>query len=39
MFDRSLLEELSRCACQVLNLYFTQAVDFDDAKTGAAVAV
>jgi hypothetical protein len=39
MFDRRLLTKLSRCAWKVLNLYFTQAVPYDDAKPGAAVAV
>ncbi len=39
MFDRSLLAKLSRCAWKVLNLYLTQAVPYDDAKAGAAVAV
>jgi hypothetical protein len=39
MFDRSLLAKLSRCTWKVLNLYLTQAVPYDDAKAGAAVAV
>ena len=39
MFDRRLLAKLSRCAWKVLNLYLTQAVAYDDAKAGAAVAV
>ena len=39
MFDRRLLTKLSRCAWKVLNLYLTQAVPYDDAKSGAAVAV
>ena len=39
MFDRSLLTKLSRCAWKVLNLYLTQAVPYDDAKAGAAIAV
>ena len=39
MFDRRLLANLSRCAWKVLNLYLTQAVPYDDAKAGAAVAV
>jgi len=39
MFDRKLLTKLSRCAWKVLNLYLTQAVPYDDAKAGAAVAV
>ena len=39
MFDRSLLAKLSRCAWKILNLYLTQAVAYDDAKAGAAVAV
>jgi len=39
MFDRGLLTKLSRCAWKVLNLYLTQAVPYDDAKAGAAVAV
>jgi len=39
MFDRSLLTKLSRCAWKVLNLYLTQAVPYDDANAGAAVAV
>ena len=30
---------LSRCAWKVLNLYLTQAVAYDDAKPGAAIAV
>jgi hypothetical protein len=38
MFDRSLLTKLSRCAWKVLNLCLTQAVAYDDAKAGAAVA-
>jgi ribosomal protein S27E len=39
MFDRSLLTKLSRCAWKVLNLCLTQAVPYDDAKAGTAVAV
>lgn len=39
MFDRCLLTKLSRCAWKVLNLYLTQAVAYDDAKAGAAIAV
>jgi len=39
MFDRKLLTKLSRCAWKVLNLYLTQAIAYDDAKAGAAVAV
>ena len=39
MFDHSLLAKLSRCAWRVLDLYFTQAVPYDNAKAGAAVAV
>ncbi|CAB1060778.1 hypothetical protein D1BOALGB6SA_5545 [Olavius sp. associated proteobacterium Delta 1] len=39
MFDRSLLAKLSRCAWKVLKPYLTQAVAYDDAKAGAAVAV
>jgi hypothetical protein len=39
MFDRKLLTKLSRCAWKVLNLYLTQAIPYDDAKAGAAVAV
>jgi len=39
IFDRKLLTKLSRCAWKVLNLYLTQAVPYDDAKPGAAVAV
>ena len=39
MFDRRLLAKLSRCAWKVLNLYLTQAVPYDDAKAGAAIAV
>jgi hypothetical protein len=39
MFDRKLLTKLSRCAWKVLNLYLTHAIDNDDAKAGAAVAV
>ena len=39
MFDRKLLAKLSRCAWKVLNLYLTQAIPYDDAKAGAAVAV
>jgi hypothetical protein len=38
-FDRSLLTKLSRCAWKILNLYLTQAVPYDDAKAGAAIAV
>ena len=39
MMDRSLLANLSQCAWKVLNLYLTQAIAYDDAKAGAAVAV
>ena len=39
MFDRSLLAKLSRCECKVLNLYLTQALNYDDAIAGAAAAV
>ncbi len=39
MMDRKLLAKLSQCAWKVLNLYLTQAVPYDDAKVGAAVAV
>jgi hypothetical protein len=39
MFDRKLLTKLSRCAWKVLNLYLTQAVPYEDAKPGAAIAV
>ncbi len=50
MFDRSLLRKLSvgahglrlvdlRLGEKVLNLYLTQAVPYDDAKAGVAVAV
>ncbi len=39
MFDRRLLTKLSRCVWKVLNLYLTQAVPYDGAKPGAAVAV
>jgi len=39
LFDRKLLTKLSRCAWKVLNLYLTQAVPYDDAKAGAAIAV
>jgi hypothetical protein len=39
MMDRKLLAKLSQCAWKVLNLYLTQAVAYDDAKAGAAVAV
>ena len=39
MFDRKLLTKLSRCAWKVLNLYLTQAIPYDDAKAGAAIAV
>ncbi len=39
MFDRKLLTKLSRCAWKVLSLYLTQAIPYDDAKAGAAVAV
>jgi hypothetical protein len=39
MMDRKLLTKLSQCAWKVLNLYLTQAVAYDDAKAGAAVAV
>jgi len=39
MFDRKLLTKLSRCAWKVLNLYLTQAIPYDDAIAGAAIAV
>jgi hypothetical protein len=39
MFDRKLLTKLSRCAWKVLNLYLMQAVPYEDAKAGAAIAV
>jgi hypothetical protein len=39
LFDRKLFTKLSRCAWKVLNLYLTQAVPYDDAKPGAAIAV
>ncbi len=39
MMDRKLLAKLSQCAWKVLNLYLTQAVPYDDAKVGAAIAV
>ncbi len=39
MMDRKLLAKLSQCAWRVLNLYLMQAVAYDDAKAGAAVAV
>ena len=39
MFDRKLLTKLSRCAWKVLNMCLTQAIAYDDAKAGAAVAV
>jgi hypothetical protein len=39
MFDRRLLTKLSRCAWKVLSLYLTQAVPYDDAKSGAVIAV
>ena len=39
MFDRKLLTKLSRCAWKVLSWYLTQAIPYDDAKAGAAVAV
>jgi len=39
LFDRKLLTKLSRCAWKVLNLYLTQAIAYDDAKAGAAIAV
>jgi hypothetical protein len=39
MFDHKLLTKLSRCAWKVLNMYLTQAIAYDDAKAGAAVAV
>ena len=39
MMDRKLLAKLSQCAWKVLNIYLTQAVAYDDAKVGAAVAV
>ena len=38
MFNRGHLAKLSRCAWKVLNLYLTQAVPYDNAKAGAAVA-
>ena len=39
MFDRKLLTKLSCCAWKVLNLYLTQAIPYEDAKAGAAIAV
>ncbi|CAB1063007.1 hypothetical protein D1BOALGB6SA_7789 [Olavius sp. associated proteobacterium Delta 1] len=39
MFGRKLLTKLSRCVWKVLNLYLTQAIAYDDAKAGAAIAV
>jgi hypothetical protein len=39
MFDRKLLAKLSRCAWKVLGTYLKQAVSFDDAVPGAAIAV
>jgi hypothetical protein len=39
MFDRKLLTKPSRCAWKVLNLYLTQAIPYDNAKAGAAIAV
>ncbi|MCP4184316.1 MAG: IS91 family transposase, partial [Hyphomicrobiales bacterium] len=39
MFDRKLLTKLSRCAWKVLHLYLTQAVPYEDATPGAAIAV
>jgi hypothetical protein len=39
MYDRKLLAKLSRCARKVLSAYLKQAVSFDDAVPGAAVAV
>jgi len=38
MMDRKRLAKLSQCAWKLLNLYLTQAVAYDDAKAGAAVA-
>jgi len=39
LFDRKLLAKLSRCAWKVLSTYLKQAVLFDDAVPGAAIAV
>jgi hypothetical protein len=39
MFNRKLLAKLSRCAWKVLSAYLKQAVPFDDAMPGAAIAV
>ena len=39
MFDRKLITKLSRCAWKGLNLDLTQAIAYDDAKAGAAIAV
>jgi hypothetical protein len=39
MFDRKLLAKLSRCAWKALSAYLKQAVPFDNAVPGAAIAV
>ena len=39
LFNRKLLAKLSRCAWKVLSAYLKQAVPFDDAVPGAAIAV
>ena len=39
MYERKLLAKLSRCTWKVLSAYLKQAVPFDDAVPGAAVAV
>jgi hypothetical protein len=39
LFNRKLLAKLSRCAWKVLGTYLKQSIPFDDAVTGAAIAV
>jgi len=39
MYDRSLLSKLSLCAWKVLKLYLQQAVPYDDAVSGAVIAL
>jgi len=39
MLDRSLLAKLSQCAWKVLNLYLKQAAPYENAKSGAVVAM
>ncbi len=39
MFDRSLLSKLSQCAWKVLSQYLRQAVPYEDAVSGAVIAI